>query len=193
MREPVEPEAHRDLGCDRADRPRGDRVDRRLFLATRVPELVHPFAELDRAAARSEHDRDAAALLEVHRRWIEPGIGQGLLRGGDRHRHDARDVPEVLRVDPGGGIEILHLTGDAARECGRVEKGDRLHAGASAGDRCEVVFAADAVRCDGADAGDDDAGGEGHASLESGVGSRESVASLGVLKFIRCRRYGVPM
>src|SRR5436853_635570 len=55
MREAVEVVGHRDLRGDRSDRAGGDRVDGGLLRGVVEPQLVHPFAELHRPTARSEH------------------------------------------------------------------------------------------------------------------------------------------
>ena len=90
---------------------------------------------------------------------------QRFVRRGDDHRHDARDVLHVLRIDPERRIEI-DLAGDARRKRGGVELRDGADAGAAGFQRGEVIFAADAVRAESADAGDDD-------SLVGHLGARQ--------------------
>ena len=129
------------------------------------PELVHPLAELDGAAAGAEHDADVAARLEIDGARIELRVPQRFVGRGDGHRHDARNVLHVLRVDPERRIEI-DFAGDARRERRRVELRDGADAGTAGFQRGEVVLAADAVRAESADAGDDD-------SLVGHLGARQ--------------------
>ena len=158
MRETVKVVSHRDFRGDRADRAGGDGVDRCLPLGVVEPELVHPLAELHRPAARPQHDADALPRLEIERLRIEPRVAQRFRRRSDGHGHDARDVADVLRIDPGVRVEV-DFAGYATRQTGGVELGDRTDAGTPGCECVEIVFATNAVWAEDADAGDDDSRG----------------------------------
>ena len=48
-------------------------------------------------SASHAHPRAAATLLEGQRSSVDPRAPERLGGSGDRERHDARDVPELLR------------------------------------------------------------------------------------------------
>src|SRR2546430_12756135 len=158
MREAVEVVGHRDLGGDRSDRAGGNRVDGGLLRGVVEPQLVHPFAELHRPTARSEHHADVAARLQIEPTRIELCVAKSLLGRCDGHRNDAGYVPDVLRVDPLQRIEI-DLARDAAGERGGIELRDRPAPRASRGDGCKVALPPDAIRTEYSDPRDPDARG----------------------------------
>ena len=129
------------------------------------PELVHPLAEFDRAAAGAEHDSDVASRFEIDGSRIELRVFQRFVRRGDDHRHDTRNVLHIFRIDPERWIEI-DFAGHARRKRRRVELRDRADAGTSRFQRVKIVFAADAVRTESADACDDN-------SLVGHLGARQ--------------------
>ena len=163
----MEPVDHRDLRGDRADRSGRDRIDRRLFLVPLVPELVHPFTELDRSSSRSENHSDPAPALEIELARRDLRIGEGLGGRRENHGNRSRDVFELLGIDPLTRVEVDDFAGDAGGEAGCIEERDPSHARAPGPYGLEVGLATDAVRTDGADSADDDSPVDVHEQIAS--------------------------
>src|SRR5207237_10529899 len=96
---------------------------------------------------------DAAALRgDLGRAGVLPGE----LSPGEREVRHAVGAARLLRVEPPGGVEPRHLSGDVHDEIRRVEVLDLPHAVAPGGQSLAEVLDAGPDRRDRPDAGDDD-------------------------------------
>ncbi len=104
-------------------------------------------------AADAGADADAGPLaLEGFRG--DPGVLDGQLGRGDGVLGEEVHLPDLLPLDEGQGVEVPDLTGEAGREAGGVEPGDRPDAALPAEKGVPGLFRPDAERRDQPDAGD---------------------------------------
>src|SRR5690606_26077124 len=144
----------RGLAGDQVDDGAGP-VDRRPLARAAFLVLQRGFLDaLEAADARADGDADALGRLAFDR---DAGVGDRHQRRGHAVMHEGVHLLDVLRRDPLGRVETLDLAGDAGREAGGVEVGDRADAGTAVDDPVPAAAQVVAERRQDAEAGDGDA------------------------------------
>ena len=147
--------AHADFAGNGAHGAAGNAEQADLLDVSGMPEPVLFFGKFLRAAAGAEDHADFALLL--HRTWrrgSSAGVLNGFGRGGNRQRHDARDMFALARVDPGQFVEFRNFAGNVHRQVGRIETRNAFDAGFARKNGAAKSFFAHAIRADDAHSGD---------------------------------------
>src|SRR5688500_4427857 len=139
-------------------RGRRDGVDARgAGRIGKVEVSVLRLGEGQSAAARAEHDAEAASLFRGEVGGLEARVVYGLARRGERERDGARDVAAVFRLQLGLPVEAGHLPCDADGRAADVEALDAADAALAAQQAAPERLAPDAERRHAPEPRDDDA------------------------------------
>src|SRR4029450_9053050 len=138
-------EIRRHSAGDRAESRAGNVIGAHFTQLIPEVETVLLFDKVRRAAAAAEHNTPGAFFFQACFVQIDLGNTQRFLGCGDGERNRASHALQLPRREIIFRLEILHFTGDAARERFGIERRVGSDAASSTASRVPKLLDADAV------------------------------------------------